>query len=174
LKKISFLVDLGSSTALKCANILLLTHEVITLWYRPPEILLGGNYNYSVDIWSMGCTIYEMLTGEVLFKGRSKEKQFIEIFKILGTPNEINWPEFKNLSKYKSLPPHYQPKLGILAESSPDLKWLNFILSCLTYNPDDRPSTFNLLTKSLFDSIRSECLPPRLTCLDGRISNADI
>ena len=47
-----------------------MTNKVVTLWYRPPELLLGSReYNYSVDVWSIGCIFYELMTGEVLFKG---------------------------------------------------------------------------------------------------------
>ena len=48
------------------------THEVITLWYRAPEILLGGkNYDMSVDVWGIGCIFSEMLTKHPLFPGRA-------------------------------------------------------------------------------------------------------
>ena len=44
------------------------THEVVTLWYRPPEILLGANeYCTPVDIWSIGCIFAEMVTRKPLF-----------------------------------------------------------------------------------------------------------
>ncbi len=39
-----------------------MTREVVTLWYRAPEILLGGEYDFSVDMWSVGCVFVEMLT----------------------------------------------------------------------------------------------------------------
>jgi len=44
------------------------THEVVTLWYRPPDVLMGNrNYNTSVDMWSIGCIFAEMLNGRPLF-----------------------------------------------------------------------------------------------------------
>ncbi|ORD93984.1 Y823 [Enterospora canceri] len=50
--------------------------EVVTLWYRPPELLLGCTiYAFEIDIWSLGCIIYEMITNTPLFPGDSKEKQ---------------------------------------------------------------------------------------------------
>ena len=69
------------------------THEVITLWYRAPEILLGGSeYSVPVDIWSVGTVVSEMATGRPLFPGDSEIDQLLKIFKVRGTPNEDVWP----------------------------------------------------------------------------------
>jgi serine/threonine protein kinase len=60
--------DFGSSTLLECAH--------VTLFYRSPELLLGGTqYDKSSDIWSWACTVYELLTNEPLFKGDSRIDQ---------------------------------------------------------------------------------------------------
>ena len=59
-----------------------LTREVITLWYRPPEILLGArNYTAAVDMWSAGCVFAEMITGRPCFTGRSELEQLLLIFR---------------------------------------------------------------------------------------------
>jgi len=50
--------------------------EVVTLWYRAPELLMGAkNYQYEIDIWSLGCILYEMITRSPLFPGKSRETQ---------------------------------------------------------------------------------------------------
>ena len=68
------------------------THEVVTLWYRAPEILLGGKqYSVPVDIWSVGTIIPEMVTGQPLFPGDSEIDELFKIFRLLGTPNEGLW-----------------------------------------------------------------------------------
>ena len=68
------------------------THEVVTLWYRAPEILLGGKqYSVPVDIWSVGTIIPEMVTGHPLFPGDSEIDELFKIFRLLGTPNEGLW-----------------------------------------------------------------------------------
>lgn len=68
-----------------------LTAEVITLWYRPPEILLGHqSYTSSVDIWSTGCIFAEMLEGRPLFTGISEIDQLYKIFSKLGSPSETS------------------------------------------------------------------------------------
>jgi len=71
------------------------TQHIITLRYRPPEILLGETvYNDEVDVWSMLCTLYECATGIVLFDGDTELDQLLEIFRVLGTPSG-NYPIFK-------------------------------------------------------------------------------
>ena len=45
-------------------------HHSCTRWYRPPEIIEGKHYSYPVDIWGVGCILYEVVTGDVLFKGK--------------------------------------------------------------------------------------------------------
>lgn len=77
------------------------TNEVVTLWYRCPEILLGQpQYSLGVDIWSTGCIFSEMANYKPLFKGDSEIDQILKLFKILGTPNEKNWPEALKLPEY--------------------------------------------------------------------------
>ena len=50
---------------------LILTNNVVTLWYRSPELLLGSvNYSYSIDLWSVGCIIAELQLGRPLFPGK--------------------------------------------------------------------------------------------------------
>ena len=61
------------------------THEVVTQWYRPPEILLGQKvYNWGADIWGLGCIFAEMITNRPLFPGDSEIDQLFKIFRLLG------------------------------------------------------------------------------------------
>jgi len=69
------------------------THEVVTLWYRAPEILLGcKTYALPIDMWSVGAIIAEMVTKRPLFPGDSEVDELFKIFRILGTPTEDVWP----------------------------------------------------------------------------------
>ena len=78
-----------------------LTHEVVTLWYRAPEILLGcKTYALPVDIWSVGTIIAEMATKKPLFPGDSEIDEVFKIFRILGTPNEEVWPGVTTLQDW--------------------------------------------------------------------------
>merc|ERR1711898_69635 len=65
------------------------THEVVTLWYRAPDVLMGSRkYSTPVDIWSCGCIFAEMVTGRPIFPGASEQEQLMKIMKIMGTPTE--------------------------------------------------------------------------------------
>lgn len=63
--------------------------QVVTLWYRPPDVLLGSkSYGTAIDIWSVGCIMAELFLGYPLFRGRDNKEQIIAIFKIIGTPDK--------------------------------------------------------------------------------------
>uniref|UniRef100_A0A4W3K1H9 Cyclin dependent kinase 16 n=1 Tax=Callorhinchus milii TaxID=7868 RepID=A0A4W3K1H9_CALMI len=89
------------------------SNEVVTLWYRPPDVLLGSTeYSTPIDMWGVGCIFYEMATGRPLFPGSTVEDELHLIFRILGTPTEETWlgisssEEFKayNFPRYKAEP----------------------------------------------------------------------
>ena len=80
---------LARSMARHTRRDLQLTEYVATRWYRAPEIMLSSrSYTKAVDIWSVGCTLFEMLTGEPLFPGKDHVHQFSIITELLGTPPE--------------------------------------------------------------------------------------
>ena len=77
------------------------THEVVTLWYRAPDVLMGSRrYSTPVDIWSIGCIFAEMSNGRPLFPGTSESHQLQLIFRHLGTPNEEIYPDIGDLPEY--------------------------------------------------------------------------
>lgn len=79
-----------------------LTLEVVTVWYRPPELLLGmASYSFAVDIWSLGCIAAEMATGHALFPGDSQIDTLFKIFQLVGTPTETSWPGVSSLSYFR-------------------------------------------------------------------------
>ena len=97
------------------------THEVVTQWYRPPEILLGQKvYEWGADIWGLGCIFAEMVTNKPLFPGDSEIDQLFRIFRLLGTPTEETWPGVTKLPDFNVSFPIWEPK-GLL-ESYPTLK----------------------------------------------------
>ena len=64
-----------------------LTEYVATRWYRAPEILLAsGHYTKSVDLWSLGCILGEMLVGSPIFRGSSTLDQLQRIVSSLPKP----------------------------------------------------------------------------------------
>ncbi|KUF76563.1 Cyclin-dependent kinase 5 [Phytophthora nicotianae] len=83
------------------------THEVVTLWYRAPDVLMGSRkYSTPVDIWSVGCIFAEMANGGPLFAGTSEADQLDRIFRLLGTPTAEIYPAIVDLPDYRSLLPH--------------------------------------------------------------------
>uniref|UniRef100_A0A0N4ZAZ2 Fucosyltransferase n=1 Tax=Parastrongyloides trichosuri TaxID=131310 RepID=A0A0N4ZAZ2_PARTI len=67
------------------------SNEVVTLWYRPPDVLFGSTtYSTHIDMWGVGCILYEMIVGKAMFPGTCTDDQLALIFKKLGLPNENN------------------------------------------------------------------------------------
>uniref|UniRef100_A0A671W2V6 cyclin-dependent kinase n=1 Tax=Sparus aurata TaxID=8175 RepID=A0A671W2V6_SPAAU len=86
------------------------SNEVVTLWYRPPDVLLGSTeYSTPIDMWGVGCIFYEMITGRPLFPGSTVEDELHLIFRILGTPTEETWPGITTSEEFKTYNfPRYQ------------------------------------------------------------------
>ena len=115
------------------------TKEVLTLWYRAPELLLGiSEYSTPVDIWSIGCIFAELCLKRPIFKGEYEIEQLFKIFDLLGTPNEDIWPEVVNLPYYKKTFPKFHPKN--LCDIIPNLdnNGINLLYSMLQYDPNKR------------------------------------
>jgi CTD kinase subunit alpha len=82
------------------------TNRVITLWYRPPELLYGATvYGPEVDIWSAGCIFLELFVKKPTFQGNDEIHQLEVIFRILGTPTEERWPALSSLPWYEIVKP---------------------------------------------------------------------
>ena len=85
------------------------TSEIVTLWYRAPELLLGSKYyDASVDIWSLACILAEIHTLSPLFLGDSEIDQLFKIFTIMGTPTNEVWKDVECLPNYKKEFPFYK------------------------------------------------------------------
>jgi len=130
------------------------THEIITLWYRPPEVLLGTKmYSSSVDIWSIGCIYAEMVHKKTLFSGDSEIDQLFSIFRIMGTPNELCWPGVSLLPDYQGKMPIWRPK--ILEDVLPDCgpQEIDLVEKMLLYDPSRRISAKAALLSPIFRDI---------------------
>uniref|UniRef100_A0A8C1B7C0 cyclin-dependent kinase n=1 Tax=Cyprinus carpio carpio TaxID=630221 RepID=A0A8C1B7C0_CYPCA len=88
------------------------SNEVVTLWYRPPDVLLGSSeYSTQIDMWGVGCIFYEMAAGRPLFPGSTVEDELHLIFRLLGTPTEDNWAGISSIEEFKSYNfPKYKPQ----------------------------------------------------------------
>jgi len=87
------------------------SHEVVTLWYRAPEVLMGyHNYSTPIDLWSVGCVFAEMKNGKPLFAGKTAPDQLQKIFKALGTPTPEIWPKIVELPEWREGMAQWQAK----------------------------------------------------------------
>lgn len=81
-----------------------MTPNVVTLWYRAPEVLFGdSNYTPAIDLWSAGCIMGELMQHKPLLPGNTEQAQLDLIVKLLGAPNEAIWPGFDKLPAAKVL-----------------------------------------------------------------------
>lgn len=127
------------------------SNEVVTLWYRAPDVLLGSRtYSTSIDVWSAGCILAEMYTGRALFPGSSNEDQLQRIFKIMGTPTEQTWPGVSSLPHYSTSFTMYPPQ--DLRDLIPqiDLMALDLLLLLLQMRPESRISCRKALQHAWF------------------------
>ncbi|KFP26702.1 Cyclin-dependent kinase 3, partial [Colius striatus] len=120
---------------------LLLPYQVVTLWYRAPEILLGCKYySAAVDIWSIGCIFAEMVTRKALFPGDSEIDQLFRIFRTLGTPTEVTWPGVTQLPDYKKEFPQWTRKEMKEIVPNLDEDGTDLLVQLLLYDPSRRIS----------------------------------
>lgn len=83
-----------------------MTHQVVTRWYRAPELLFGSRiYSTGVDMWAVGCIFAELLRREPLLPGETDLNQLVKIFELFGTPNDTNWPNVRQLPDYVDFKP---------------------------------------------------------------------
>mmetsp|Transcript_11210 Transcript_11210/g.16693 ORF Transcript_11210/g.16693 Transcript_11210/m.16693 type:complete len:249 (+) Transcript_11210:228-974(+) len=137
------------------------TTNVVTLWYRCPELLLGiREYAANVDMWSVGCIMGELLLGEPLLPGKGEVDQISKIFHLLGAPTEERWPGFKSLPGGKNLkikanaPSRLRGKFPVTSFSGgPYLSRAGFELlsGLLEYDPGKRMNSNQALEHAWFE-----------------------
>ena len=134
-----------------------MTHEIITLWYRPPEVLLGiENYTTKVDSWSIGCIMAEMITGKPLFPGDSEIGQLFKIFQIMGTPNEDTWPGIYKLKDFSLNFPQWKPKKIKDLFPNFDKDGLDLMEKFLQMDPDKRITIKDALNHPFLEKVKAE------------------
>ncbi|GAB2272041.1 hypothetical protein Dimus_006863 [Dionaea muscipula] len=141
----------------------LMTHRVVTLWYRPPELLLGAtHYGVGVDLWSAGCILAELLSGKPILPGQTEVEQLHKIFKLCGSPSENYWRKYKlaNATLYK--PP--QPYKRCVQELFKDFpaSSLPLIDALLSIDPQGRGTATTALNSEFFTTEPYACDPSSL------------
>jgi serine/threonine protein kinase len=140
------------------------THEVVTVWYRAPELLLGAeNYSTPVDLWSIGCIIAEMAIGRPLFNGDSEIATIFRIFQLLGTPSEEMWPGLNQLPNFKMQFPSWpsakwHAKFANISQQI-HARGIDLVAALLVYDPSRRATAGMAL--SFFEEPKQEVLLSR-------------
>ena len=120
-----------------------LTHEVVTLWYRAPEVLLGArHYAPSVDIWACGTIMVELVNKRPVFPGDSEIDELYKIFRGLGTPTNETWPGVEELPDFAMTFPKWaaRPIGTLIKDNMLGEEGLDLLQKMLNYNPAERIS----------------------------------
>ncbi|EFA82107.1 p34-cdc2 protein [Heterostelium album PN500] len=147
------LADFGLARAISIP-VRIYTHEIVTLWYRAPEVLLGSKtYSVPIDIWSVGCIFGEMLNKKPLFSGDCEIDQIYRIFRILGTPTEEIWPGVTSLPDFLSTFPNWpgQPLNKTFPNVEPNA--IDLLNRMLQYEPSKRISAKAALLHPYFSDL---------------------
>ena len=156
-----------------------LLFQVVTLWYRAPEVLLGSrHYSTAIDMWSVGCIFAEMAMRQPLFPGDSEIDEIFRIFRsvlfpygcerglsnafylayvrVLGTPNDEIWPGVSTLPDYKPSFPQWNAVDLERAVPALDAQGIDLLaVRCSSIADDDDRD----LTRSLNETANSGLRP---------------
>lgn len=132
-----------------------LTHEIETLWYRAPEVLLGQKqYSLGVDSWSIGLIMGELFEREPVFIGDSEIDQIFKIFKFFGTPTNSEWPGITSLPDFKLTFPKFKKMNPEEKFKKMDYLEIDLLLMMLVLEPLKRISARDALRHPLFEEFR--------------------
>ncbi|XP_021887086.1 cyclin-dependent kinase C-2-like [Carica papaya] len=158
------LADFGLARFLPSNNRESLTNCVITLWYRPPELLLGSTkYGPAVDMWSVGCVFAELLNGKPILPGENETEQLNKIFDLCGSPDENNWPGVSLIPWYDNLKPTRPMKRRVREVFQHfDSLALDLLERLLTLDPSQRICAIDALDADYFWTDPLPCDPKSL------------
>ncbi|NXH93876.1 CKD18 kinase, partial [Pachycephala philippinensis] len=129
------------------------SNEVVTLWYRPPDVLLGSTeYSTPIDMWGVGCIHYEMVTGRPMFPGSTVKEELHLIFRLLGTPTEDSWPGITSNEEFRA---YNFTHSGFISPLFPrlDSEGIDLLTNLLLYRAKGRISAEAALQHPYFKSL---------------------
>ena len=141
------------------------------MFFRPPEILLGATtYSTAVDMWSVGCIFAELLLKEPLFQAKGEIELLSMIFKLLGPPSQLAWPEYSSLPLAKTItlpspqPHQFRQRFHYMTTAGIDL-----LMSLLAYDPGERITAEEALQHDYFRRVCHElhCFILRPNCRES-------
>ncbi|XP_022869479.1 probable serine/threonine-protein kinase At1g54610 [Olea europaea var. sylvestris] len=157
------IADFGLASYFDNHQIVPLTSRVVTLWYRPPELLFGATrYGIAVDLWSTGCILGELYAGKPIMPGRTEVEQLHKIFKLCGSPSEDYWRKSK--LPYSTVFKHIQPYRRRIAELFKDNSGpaIGLIETLLSIDPASRGTAAAALKSEFFTTKPFACDPSSL------------
>ncbi|CEM01517.1 unnamed protein product [Vitrella brassicaformis CCMP3155] len=131
------------------------THDVVSLWYRAPELLLRGAPSFAIDVWAVGCVVAEMCVKQPIFPGDSEIHTLYKIFELLGTPTNATWPGVESFNEYKDEFPQWRRpdvrahlRNGLFADTplKHDSQGVDLIVRLLTLCPEHRITAIEALS----------------------------
>ncbi|ORE09826.1 Pkinase-domain-containing protein [Rhizopus microsporus var. microsporus] len=139
-----------------------MTSQVVTRWYRSPELLFGAKeYSYAVDIWAVGCIFAELMLRTPYVAGESDIDQLTKIFHALGTPTEADWPGMTALPDY--IPFKVFPKVPLRQYfTAAGVDALSLLEQMLVFDPNKRWTAEECLKHSYFKNVPLPTSPEKL------------
>ncbi|KAG6751689.1 hypothetical protein NC652_030781 [Populus alba x Populus x berolinensis] len=157
------IADFGLASLFDPNHKLPMTSRVVTLWYRPPELLLGAtDYGVGIDLWSAGCILAELLAGKPIMPGRTEVEQLHKIYKLCGSPSDEYWKKSKlpNATLFKPREPYKRCIRETFKDFSPSS--LPLIETLLAIDPAERQTATAALKSEFFTTEPYACEPSSL------------
>ncbi|KAI5167704.1 cyclin-dependent kinase 7 [Nematocida sp. ERTm5] len=141
----------------------MMTPNVVTRWYKAPEILLGcNNYTFAVDIWALGCLFAELLQRSPYLPGKSDAHQLELMYTSIGTPTAEEWEEIGHKKEGLELPAHIPRCNFSLCFGAAGADAIDLLNRMLVYVPSKRITISEILNHPYFTNSPAPTLPHQL------------